>query len=457
MEKEKRAEVTAFLSLVIILLVTFTASLLEAASIQVAKNERRADMDRALESVFAEYQVELLEQYDVFGLDATYESGSYSEDAIIRRLAYFGAGSMGQEIKRIQLLTDDAGQAFFEQVLIYMKQKYGLDAMSGQASMTDTWKHQEELGDSYQEEETAENSRLDSLLAQGEASLPEQDNPIDYVNDLKQQSVLSLVMPENKTVSSKTLDLGGVVSRRDLNEGYGDFSDVSVDDGTLSSLWFGEYLLGHFSSAVDEGQEGALDYELEYIYAGKSSDKANLEAVVKKLLLMRFAVNYMYVKSSAAKKGEAEALALTLCSLLAVPQIEQAVTQVILLAWAYGESIVDLRALLKGNKVPLTKDDASWQLSLSGLMTLNESGRINDGMDSKNGLGYEEYMRILLFLGKKKKLRLRTMDLVEKNLQMVYGQDFFQMDACVSKIEWSSTCSFRRGIQYQFQTYFGYQ
>ena len=45
---------------------------MESASIQMAKNYRRADMNRAIESVFAEYQKELLEEYEIFALDAGY-------------------------------------------------------------------------------------------------------------------------------------------------------------------------------------------------------------------------------------------------------------------------------------------------------------------------------------------------------------------------------------------------
>ena len=70
---------------------------------------------------------------------------------------------------------------------------------------------------------------------------------------------------------------------------------------------------------TDEEKTGALDYELEYILEGKASDRKNLEAVVKKLMLLRFVPNYAYIQTDAAMKAEAEAMALTLCSLLAVP------------------------------------------------------------------------------------------------------------------------------------------
>ena len=81
----KKGEVTAFLSLIIVLLVTFIGGIMESASVQMAKNYRRADMNRAMESVFAEYQQELLEEYDIFSLEGTYESGKYAEKMIAPR------------------------------------------------------------------------------------------------------------------------------------------------------------------------------------------------------------------------------------------------------------------------------------------------------------------------------------------------------------------------------------
>ena len=77
-QKKCKGDVTAFLSLIFILLITFVGGIMESASIQLAKNYRRTDTDRAMECVFAEYQKELLEEYDVFALDGSYEIGRAS-------------------------------------------------------------------------------------------------------------------------------------------------------------------------------------------------------------------------------------------------------------------------------------------------------------------------------------------------------------------------------------------
>ena len=70
MKKMVKGEITAFLSLVFLLLLSLTGAVLESASLQVLKNEKRADAGRATESVFAEYQREMLEEYDIFAVES---------------------------------------------------------------------------------------------------------------------------------------------------------------------------------------------------------------------------------------------------------------------------------------------------------------------------------------------------------------------------------------------------
>lgn len=453
---ERRGEITAYLSLIFILLVTFVGALMESASLQLAKNYRRSDMVRAAECIFAEYQKELLEEYEIFALEAGYETGVYEEAKIFDRLEYYGAGNMEQEIARVQMLTDKGCAAFYDQVAAYMEHKYGLDMVKGMSGKTDVWKQQEEKIEEYTETERQMQGELTGLLEENGGELPKEENPIEHVNGLKSSPLLELVTPKEMQLSQKSLVLGETLSHRSRNQGYGDFLNEEASTGTLSELLFGEYVMEHFSAAADEEHSGVLDYQVEYILEGKGSDRENLEAVVKKLLLLRFVVNYAYIQTDEAMKGEAEALALTLCSLLAVPAITQAAAQAILLAWAYGESIVDIRALLAGNRVAFIKSKDSWQLSLSSLLSLGTAEDNSDGADAQNGVSYTDYLKILLFLEKRETAGIRTLDLIEQNLRSEQGQSYFHADQCISRIEFRSTCNLRRGVTYQFPTYFGY-
>lgn len=452
-------EITVFLALIFILLVSFIGSLMEGASIQMAKNYRRADMNRAMESVFAEYQRELLEEFDVFGMDGSYESGFWSEEAVLERLDYYGAAQIDNEIRRIQLLTDHGGQAFREQAARYVEERYGLESLNNLLGNTGLWKQQEEESDAYQRKEEEANRNLDRLLMENEEALPTENNPLTNISAMKRKPLVELVMPKNKMVSGKQYEIQNLVSGRERQTGYGTFDDVE-EEKSVSTLAFGEYLLRHFRCVADESETvngGGLDYELEYILGGRSSDRENLEEVTKKLLLIRFVPNYAFVSNDAEKRAEAEAMALTLCSLILAPEITEAVTQVLLLGWAFGESIMDIRSLMDGKRVPLLKNQESWQLQLSALLTLGTEEDQSEGLDTESGLTYKEYLRIMFFLGQKETQTMRALDMIELRLRTEKGLTWFYADSCISRMEIRSSCSLRRGISYQFQTYFGYR
>ena len=449
-------EVTVYLTLTFVLFVSLILALVESASVQMAKNYRRADMNRALECVFAEYQKELLENYDVFAIECGYETGTYTEQNILDRLSYYDA-DMENEIERIQLFTDNSGELFRDQVGKYMKHKYGIawaDKYLGNVSL---WKNQEEKADEFTEEEEKQNDQLKDLLGEQEAELPEEENPMQHVAELKRSPILELVLPKDKTISEKQISLQEMPEKRENHTGYGAFSDVEPEDGTLTSVLLGEYVIDHFTDFTDGPKGGELDYELEYILAGWESDKGNLETVAKKLVMLRFVPNYIYLQTSSTKQAEARAAAGTLCTLLAVPAVTEAAAQGILLAWAYGESVMDVRSLLDGQKAAITKDDTNWQLSLSGLMKLGTDEDTGTGMDVQDGMGYKDYMRMLLFLEGKERMSMRAMGIIEKNMQSIYGQPAFRIDYCAGRMEIRTVCNLRRGIKYQYRTYYGYQ
>ena len=92
---------------------------------------------------------------------------------------------------------------------------------------------------------------------------------------------------------------------------------------------------------------------------------------------------------------------------------------------------MDVRSLLDGQKAAITKDDTNWQLSLSGLMKLGTDEDTGTGMDVQDGMGYKDYMRMLLFLEGKERMSMRAMGIIEKNMQSIYGQLVFWFVFCV--------------------------
>lgn len=457
-KKAVKGEVTVFLSLVFVLLLSFVGAVIESASIQTMKNSKRGDMDIAMESVFAEYNQKLLEQYDVFALDAGYEGIAESYDAVLKRLSYYGAGDIPLDITRIQLLTDQEGRAFLEQAQAYMKVKTGLAYLEEITATSNIWKEQETKGKEYEQEQKEADGALAEGISKGEP-LNEEDNPLGNITHLKSTPLLELVCGKSFTISKRSVDETQLPSHRTLNRGIGSFKETGGGE-IIDKILFSEYLMEHFRSAQKQEKEeegGALSYELEYMIAGGAGDPENLETVVKKLMLVRSVPNYAHLISDSQKQAEASTLALTVSTLLFAPELSEVVKQAILWAWAYGESVMDIRTLLQGGRVPLLKSAESWQLSLSGLLTLGTKEDEKDGADDKEGMRYTEYLRMLLLMEKKEELTVRALDMIEQNIRKEAGNTSFRVDFCISKMEIQSIYQMRRGIKYEFKTAFRYQ
>ena len=446
-ENVQKGEITAFLSLIFLLILSFLGAIIESASIQVLKNHKRADTSLALESIFAEYQRELLEEYDIFALDGSYGEGKSDENKIIKRLEYYGAQKHVNQIQHSELLTDHQGTPFYRQAVKYMKSKIGIMEEKEEHSY---WEEQQESGTKFEKEEEEVEENLDSMLGEAQESLPSANNPMESVTDIQKSGLLKIIVENPEQLSKKSIKKEELASMRKLNKGKGTFVQEETKTGIAEPLFFEQYLLEHFGDVTEGKEERVLDYELEYLLGGHTSDQENLEEVVKKILPIRLGVNYAYLLTDEEKKAEAEVLALSLCTLLTVPGITEIVKHAILLAWAYGEGIVDLQTLVAGEKVPVVKTKENWSLQLSALLEIKEQGVQKRNQDNQEGMGYRDYLKGLLILERQETLSMRALDLIEKNLHL-------RADQCIMRLEIESVCTLRRGIQYEFSTYFGYQ
>lgn len=452
MKQTKKGEITAFLSLIFVLLVSFILAMVESASIQTVKNQKRLDVDRAIFSLFGEYQKNLLEEYQVFALDSTYESGEYEEGLLLDRMAYYGSMGITQEITDIQLLTDNNGQAFREQVIKYMESKTGITLVQNLTGLASRWEEREIQGEEMSEQ-------LEEVLSENEESLSDL-LPEEAGGELtvSKGAILSLVLPSDFQLSGKTIRPEEQVSGRTCRTGRGSFPERSGSTGGVEEkLLFEQYFMEKFSNAMEQkGENRNLDYEVEYILCGKESDAENLKSVVYQLLMFRFASNYAYLMSDTAKQGEAEAMAATASILLVNPELEPMIKQLILILWSFGESIMDLRSLLSGKKIAFTKKAENWQLQLSGLFKLGKTEDTLEGKDDENGLTYQQYLHILTFIKGDTRLTMRTLDRVEQNLIQEKELSFFRADACVTKIKLQNTADIWNGMNYTFPVYYGY-
>lgn len=443
----KKGEITAFLSLIFVLLVSFILAMTESAAIQTTKNRKRLDADRAVFSLFGEYQKDLYEEYEVFAIDSTYETGRFEENLLLDRMAYYGSTGIQQEITDIQLLTDNNGQAFREQVLETMEGRAGISLVQNLTGLAENWEEQEVQGQEI-------SGQLDEVLSENQELLPEEAYGLV---DAKRGGILSLVLPKTFRLSNKSIRLGEQVSGRTRHTGRGSFPERSNTQGVEGKVLFEKYVLEKFSSAVEQKAEArSLDYEIEYLLCGKESDVENLKSTANQLLMFRFAMNYKYLLSDVQKQEEAEAMAATISLLLLNPELEKAIKHVLLILWSFGESVLDIRSLLEGKRAALNKNAENWQLQLNGLFHLGTTEDTQEGKDTEDGLTYQQYLQILLFIKGSSELTMRTLDRLEQNLIQEKGLSFFRADACVTKIKLQNTAEIWNGAQYTFPLYFGY-
>lgn len=179
--------------------------------------------------------------------------------------------------------------------------------------------------------------------------------------------------------------------------------------------------------------------ELEYLFAGNNNAQANLATVSGMILLVRFVFNYI----SAFRVTEVNEIVRAVrnaCSVL-TPAFGLVMGEAVRMAFALGESVVDLSRLRSGHKVALYKTDDTWRFSVTGVaeMITGEAESITQSTDVNGGeednvegdsvfddtelknlpMTYEDYMRVFLLFVGGNTLAERTKNLIEFNVTHV--------------------------------------
>lgn len=461
----RQGSITVFASLTLLLVASFLLTLLEAA--RVKGLDAYAGMNRvnALESVFSEYNRTLFEEYGIFLMDGSYGSGTLDLSEINGRLQAvsqknlrpavsdaFGRSTQNfyqmdvrdASVTNYLLATDYEGAPFRQMAAASMKARYPLEAAQklyeqlrvADHAMEQAKQSQSAMEDAQANIEAAKNEQAQANAAAAEAAeLPAVsetpvENPIEVIKKLKDMDLLTMVLPPGSNVSSKSIKREETLEHRSLQQGN---ETWQMQGSWYEDLLYQQFLQTHFSCfTASVVKDGALDYELEYIQAGKSSDRENLKKVVQELLLLREGVNFLYLQTDSVKKQEAYSIALALLGATSLAAFAGVVAQGILAAWAYGESILDVRTLLAGGKIPWVKTAENWNSSLSGLGSLLVGTA--KAKEQDNGEDYEGYLKKLLYLKSAKLLNYRAMDLLEQRLRKRAGCEWFQMDAMIVSI-----------------------
>ncbi|MCM1537335.1 MAG: DUF5702 domain-containing protein [bacterium] len=448
----RRGGITVFLTSMLLLFVTLVSACVEAVRFYAVGVEAECAVSMGMDSVFAEYHRGLLEQYDLFFIDSSYgaeqPSYHYTEahlwDYIAANLSaadvpvwngrdFLDMHLEGVSVVQAALATDGCGRDVKYQAVSYMRERVGIGLIEEVQAQMDTVRGNGLDVRDVEQEAAQVQAQIDGT------PLPEQqledgsfvevsvDNPADSVNSGRFRGILYLVA-DQESLSDQAVNPDNYVSHRTLNTGTG----AACGDTAFSvvdEVLFGEYLIEKCGNYRKPSAAGALQYELEYILAGKSSDIENLRWVAGRLILLREAANAAYLYSDSTKVSEADVMAWGLAIVSLKPDLQPLIKNSILLAWAYAESVSDVRRLFSGERVPLLKSRETWHLSLEHMLDyvthLGETGEEQEGLD------YEAYLRLLLLLEQTDTKTMRCMDVIEMNMRKLEGSESFRMDGCI--------------------------
>lgn len=477
----QKGVITVYLSMIFLLVISLILTVAESARIQGSRMLFETALDGGMESFGAGYQRELFEQYDIFFFDGSFNSSSISKNGIAEKLQenmnytfkphtgtlltntdFYQINVQNIHIDKLALATDDGGKVFRNQVINFVKASMGVQAIERLTEKYNWAMDNARESSSYSVKEQETNQSLieleddkaavDAEKTEDANTAKNQKNPTAEVSTIRSTGILELMYTDTSQISQKSINPDSLPSNRELSKGTG----LEVyDEGVVSNILFQSYLMNKFNHAASENgtdekgetvdninggntelktnQNGNLQYQIEYLVVGKSHDVDNLKGVVNRILLMREGANFAYLLTDAAKVTEAYSMATLLVGYTGIAPLIEATKYAILLAWAYAESVLDVKVLLAGEKVSLAKSAENWKTSLANL------GQVAT-MDPKqmadtSGITYEEYLQMMLLIANQEELSMRALDLIEIQIKHMTGNASFKMDHCVSMLE----------------------
>jgi len=256
---------------------------------------------------------------------------------------------------------------------------------------------------------------------------------LDRLEELFDKELLDILLPAGTAISQNAVSLKGIpsASKYQNDTESSDTEGTGLLEAASRQMAVNAYVPLYFSSFLkeNESEPSALRYEMEYLLAGKKSDRENLKDAVNQVLTLRGAMNLLFLLNSPDKKAEADALAAAVA--VGIVPAQMALSFFILTLWAFGEAVLDVKMLLAGGKIPFWKTEGTWKTCLSGL--LDQSFLKETGECSGDGRTYTEYLSCLIFLMDRKTRNFRMMDLIQWNIRT--EQADFSVANCAYQIE----------------------
>lgn len=443
--KEAKGSITIFSLLTMMLVASALFSLLEGVRFAEITRLTKWQSQIALESLFADYESRLWGKYRILACEKENMQEKilkYANERLeydVGGINFFQFQGTNVIIEEITRLTDGEGAAYVNLVSSYMKENITYEMAQsifsryeGIKEMMDTsiwdWSEVEDALEQIDEvkQDLEKNSTGLSVQTSGNSvkkTQKVQEDLLGTMAELKKKGVLELVIEDTDTLSDKKLDVSNVVSKRELEQGN-ELYEEEID--WMDRILFQQYLLKYLSNYCEETEDGGVAYELEYLIGQKASDIENLKSVVYELLAIREAANVCHIMADASKMNEAQIIAAAIAGISANGAVIEAVKMGLIMAWAFAESVLDVRALLRGQQIALIKSSENWTLDLDKITNISNKYMVAESCE--NGLAYKDYLGILLLFAQAEETALYAMDVQEAYLQITLENPEFYLD-----------------------------
>ncbi len=458
--KSTKASVTCFMGMSLMLLLSVFFTLLEMVHYYALGKVEPLVSQISIESAFADYNRMLWEDYGILAIDASYGTGAFDLAKVTDRMRAYMNDNAGIStaknashgtsllsmtsgeitVEQYGLLTDCHGVPFMQLAAkeeLYETTGNVVGLLTENAKKIEAQENEQPNVDDIlidAKEALSDASNIAFELEQSgeyiadvsDMAPVEVDNPIESVESAAGGGWVSTVLPAGKTLSGAAMAGGERVSKRTLAVGSAPSDQsLSIDE----KIFYLKFLIDHYSNFAHPKNHGGLQYELEYMVGGKTTDEENLSSVVNRLMLAREAANFAHIMADEAKQNEAYLLALAMVGFTANEAIIEATKMGIIAAWALAESVLDVRALLAGKRIALMKTAEEWTLGISMI-----SAAFSTKMEAKDcagGLTYEEYIYGFLLVMREKTLGLRGLDVLEDVLHHTQDYRYVKADQMI--------------------------
>ncbi len=251
-----------------------------------------------------------------------------------------------------------------------------------------------EIAKTTKELDKKDNSYIRDLINRNKIFNPSSDSISDILGIPADSADISSKDNSNSSEKANKI-IDGVEFSEDKSEGFSENGlDFVANLGSLikksllnirDNLYINEYIMGSFKNSLTNKKiKGAVTErdlrdniknsrktffktsEVEYVLSGNKDEKFNEYSIKAEILLIRFALNTLYIYMDAQKNS----IALEAATVIAgwtgfgVPIVQT----LIMLAWAMAESVVDVNNIMNGQKVPLYKTKNTWVLSETSMI-----------------------------------------------------------------------------------------